>query len=259
MKINLTLLIVIFSFTINSFGQEKEVNLRGTIYSGKELVKDVHVYNLSKRFGAISNDLGAFQIKASVNDTLYISSLQYEKTYVTVTEENIESKVMNIDLISLVTALDEVFLRHLTGDLNFDLANKPEDSIPDVGYTYKTSDLYKQIVKGEYEGTDHPNAQEMTDPIGAPAAGIGLPDKKYQELLRLKREISLKKDFPDKLKREFGLDYFTKDLKIKENKINLFISYCEYLEIFEKYYDNKVLEVIEILKVESVKFNEIEN
>ena len=46
---------------------------------------------------------------------------------------------------------------------------------------------------------------------------------------------------------------------IPEDQINLFLSYCEYRDVVEKYYNNKELEVIEILNQESKNYNAIKN
>lgn len=230
--------------------------IQGRIYSASNIAENVHIFNLTKKSGTISNDLGLFQIKVSINDTLYISSIQYNKKFITITKQNMEARKVEIELTTLVNALDEVFLKHLTGSLSFDIANKPKDTIPAVGYTFKRSDLNKKPPYNEFEGTEHPNAQDMTDPIGA-GAGVGIPDKRYQQLLKLKREIARKKEFPETIKKHFSIEYFTITLKIPEEKINHFISYCEYRNIIEKYYDNKQLEVIEILKEESKNYHAI--
>ena len=60
-----------------------------------------------------------------------------------------------------------------------------------------------------------------------------------------------------KLKKELGVAFFVENLKIPEDKIYNFINYCETKNIIEKYYANKVLEVIKILQEESILYNEI--
>ena len=111
----------------------------------------------------------------------------------------------------------------------------------------------------DYAKDKRVNAQDITDPIGPMGAAATLPDKRYQQLLKLKRELKQKKDFPDKIKRDLGIGYFTKNLNIPEDQINLFLSYCEYRDVVEKYYNNKELEVIEILNQESKNYNAIKN
>jgi len=78
-------------------------------------------------------------------------------------------------------------------------------------------------------------------------------------LLKQKRELTLKKEFPDAIKNQLGIEYLKNTLNIEENKIFQILSYCEYRDIFTKYYNNKVLEVIEILNEESKTNNDLKN
>lgn len=259
MKLKPTYLLLLILFAVNAFSQEKTITIQGKIYSNKIFVPYVHVYNVTKKIGAISNDLGEFELRVKLNDTLYISSLEYEKKTIVVTSENIASNEIIIELVSLVNKLDEVFLRHLTGDLNFDIQNKPEDTIPKHNFKFNSADINKELAMEVYDVNKRPNAQEITDPIGKPGATGSLPDKRYQKLMRLKRELALKKEFPDAIEKELGVDYFTNTLGIEEDRIFQFLSYCEYRDIFTKYYDNKVLEVIEILNEESKTYNALKN
>jgi hypothetical protein len=257
MKLKLTFYFLLFIVISFSYAQEKTVELKGTITSNSIVIENVHVYNITKKLGTVSNDLGKFQLKANLKDTLYVSSLQYKKTTVIVTAINIEEKEILIELMPIINELDEVFLKHLTGSLTADIANKPKDTIPKIGYVYHKKDLYKNLPLDSYEKSKRPDAQSITDPLGPLGAGFGLPDKRYEALLKQKRELALRKKFPEKLKNEFGIEYFTNDLKIEETQINNFLAYCEFFEIFEKYYTNNVLEVIQILKDESKTYNNI--
>lgn len=259
MKTRLTYLPLFVLFTINSFSQEKQITINGKIYSGDTLVSNVHVYNISKKIGTITNDLGEFNLLVSLNDTLFISSLIYNKTTVKVGQKNIEASAIAIKLIPLINQLDEVFLRHLTGNLNFDIANKPIDTIPTHNFTFKLSDLKKNLPKDNYAMDKPPNAQAFVDPLGPISGVVGLPNKSYQKELKLKRELEQKKNFPNEITNTLGIDYFTKNLNIPEENINHFLSFCEYRDIVFKYYNNQVLEVIEILNEESKNYHAIKN
>lgn len=245
-------------FTWNSNAQDKTVILGGKVTSNSKTLANVHIYNMSKAKGTVSNDIGVFELTASVSDTIYVSSLQYEKQKFIITKKNIEQKHLSIDLKPSINQLDEVFLRHLTGDLNFDMANKPKDTIPIMGYVYNKKDLYKSSFTDQTDASNRPDPKANTNPIGG-GAGVSLPDRRYEALLKLKRELKQKKNFPDLLKHDLGIEYFTVTLKIPEEKINNFISYCEYKNIVYKYHHNKQLEVIKILNEESKTYNAIKN
>ncbi|RXP44823.1 hypothetical protein EC396_16830 [Lutibacter sp. HS1-25] len=259
MKTKLTYSTLFVFLAWNAFSQEKTTTIYGKIHSGDTLVENVHVFNMSKKTGVISNDLGEFNLQVSLNDTLYISSLTYQKTTVKVTSKNIETNQIIINLNPLVNELKEVFIRHLTGNLAADIANRPIDTIPKHNFVFKLSDLKKELPYDSYAVDKRPNAQSITDPLGPMGATASLPDKRYQQELKLKRELAQKKDFPNEIKKDLGIDYFTNVLKIPHEKINHFLSYCEYQNIIFKYYNNQVLEVIEILTQESKNYNAIKN
>lgn len=257
MKTKLTYCLFILILSLKLYSQEETVIINGTIMSNSKIIEDVHIYNITRKLGTVSNDIGKFQLKVSLNDTLYVSSLQYKKMTVSVTSLNIETKELIIELLPIVNKLNEVFLKHLSGSLTADVASQPKDTIPQPGYVYNKKDLYKTLPADSYEKSKRPDAHAITDPLGPLSGGATLPDKRYQAILKQKRELALRKKFPEKLKNEFGIEYFTTDLKIKESQINNFLSYCEFYNIFEKYHNNKVLEVIQILKKESKTYNEI--
>ena len=86
-----------------------------------------------------------------------------------------------------------------------------------------------------------------------------IPNFHMIKLRKLKVNLKNKKAFPIKIKKELGINYFTSDLKIPEEKIDHFLGYCEYKNIIEEYYKNNLLEVIKILREESKTYNEIKN
>jgi hypothetical protein len=243
---------------MNLFSQEKSITIYGKIHSGDTLIANVHIYNITKKIGTISNDLGEFKLAVNTLDTLYISSLEYKKATLIITKNNVAAQFLNIELFPLVNELDEIFLRHLTGNLSVDIANKPKDTIPKHNFKFNKNDLDKNLPKDNY-ALGEPDAKFTVDPLGPIGGGATLPDARYQKELKLKREIAQKKGFPNEIKSDFGIEYFTKTLKIPEEKINHFLSYCEYQNIIEKYYNNKVLEVIEILNEESKNYNAIKD
>jgi len=259
-KTKLASLPIFIFLAINTYSQEKSITIYGKIQSGNKSIADVHVFNLSKNFGTISNDLGEFDLRVSENDTLFISSLEYEKIKVIITKKNIEVAEIYIKLTSAVNQLDEIILRQLTGNLGVDIVSTPKDDFPNHNFELKLGDLNKNIPEDSYSKAKRTNAQATVDPLGPPGgAGIGLPDKRYEKELKLKREIAQKKQFPNDIKSNLGVDYFTNKLNIPVEKINHFLSYCEYQNIVEKYYHNQVLEVIKILNQESKNYNAIKN
>ncbi|WP_299521672.1 carboxypeptidase-like regulatory domain-containing protein [uncultured Lutibacter sp.] len=260
MNLRLTNLLIFVFFAIYSNSQEKQPVITGKIFSFNESVNNVHIINLNDLTGTISNDNGEFEIKVHLNDTILFSSIQYEKIKIAVTKKHLNSKIMEISLIPSINNLDEVFLHGLTGNLNLDLAKKPKDTMPKHNFVFKLSDLDKKLPDDKHGFLKSPNAQDITDPIKMNGAGgsATIPDYYMIGVRKLKRELKNKKDFPSKIIKDLGINYFTNNLKIPEEKINHFLAYCEYKNIIEEYNKNNLLEVIKILREESILYHKIE-
>jgi len=261
MNLRLTNLLFFFVLAMNCFAQEKTIAISGKVLNSQNTVSNVHIINLTTKHGTISNDNGEFEINVMKNDTLLISSIQYEKMKLIVTKNHITSKKIEIYLKPFVTNLDEVFLHGLTGSLNSDMNSTPNDTLPKHNFVFKLSDLDKILPPDTHGLKKAPNAAKLTDPNYIEGmGGIGVstgPDKRLEAKLKLKRELKNKKAFPNKIKKELGVDYFTKKLHIPIEEIDRFLAYCEFKNIIEEYYNNNLLEVIKILQEESITYNDI--
>lgn len=123
-KILFALTILFFHFSI---AQETEV--QGTVFSvqtNKEM-PNVHILNLNKVIGVTTDNSGNFSIRASVNDTLYLSFLGHKSMKVRVTNDMIRFSGTKIGMTELAYALEEVVISpyKLTGYLDIDAKNVP--------------------------------------------------------------------------------------------------------------------------------------
>jgi hypothetical protein len=258
MKLTLTNFAVFIFIATNSFSQEKSVTINGTIYSSNKPISDIHVVNLNNRFGTISGSDGTFEILVKEGDVLLLSSIEYENKKITITKFHIKAASLIIKLIPIVNILDEVYLHGLTGSLDVDFKKTPKDTIPKANFLYKLSDLNKKLPGDEFGYKKDVNAEAFTNPIFMAGGAQGSKYNRQLENERaLKRKLKKKKDFPIQLRKQLGDDFFINSLKIPEDKIYLFIDYCESKDISTKYFNNKVLEVIKILKEECNNYNEI--
>ncbi|WP_298367093.1 hypothetical protein [uncultured Lutibacter sp.] len=254
--LNLTLLILISS---KSFAQEEPTIIHGRIQNiiNKPL-SDIHVINLNNKQGTISNLNGTFEIVANENDVILFSSIQYHNKKVIISNNILQLKHFNIELLPLVNELEEVYLHGLTGSLNLDFKKVPKDTIPKHTFSYNYEDVRKLGDDFNIELNKPPDAEALVNPILMNGVGASVSIPNYQLIAeqKQKRELKQKKSFPIQLKKELGTDYFVNLLKIPPDEIFIFIDYCEPYNILEKYYNNKVLEVIEILKKQSIAYNE---
>ncbi|MFA5299145.1 MAG: carboxypeptidase-like regulatory domain-containing protein [Lutibacter sp.] len=258
MKIELTSFFILTFLAMNGFSQEKNTIISGKISSFNQPVRDVHIFNLTTKLGCVSNDNGEFELTVSLNDTLLFSSIEYEKKKLKITKSHLIAKKINVELNPFINILKEVFVFGLTGNLSSDTNRVPEDTLPQPNFLFKLSDLDKKLPCDEYGNYKIVNAEAFTNPIYLINGAQG---SKYNARLeaerKLKREISRKKQFPIKIKKELGIAFFTKNLNIPEEKIDNFLAYCEYRNIIFEYYNNNLLQVIQILREESKNYYEI--
>lgn len=239
-------------YAMNCFSQEKSAFISGKIISFNNSVDNVHIFNLNSKLGTVSNERGEFEISVSLNDTLLFSSIEYERKRIKMTGNFIKYKKIMVELIPLVNELDEIFVEGLTGNLSYDLNKVPIDTIRKHSFFLKPGDL-KKALPPDLHGSKNAPYVGFFPPI---SGGVPLPDARYEAEQRLKREISRKKQFPINIRKQLGLDYFTIKLHIPEEKIDNFLAYCEYRNIISEYYKNNLLQVIQILREESVTYNE---
>ena len=144
MKIKLFLLILITLFTTTLSSQEKVVGVIENDADSKP-ISNVHVINLNKVVGVISNKDGEFEIQAEVNDTLYFSYLGFKSIKIRVTNDLIKFKNSKVRLTELAYALEEVIVSpyQLTGYLEIDAKNVPISS----SYRYSIPGLPQEATK----------------------------------------------------------------------------------------------------------------
>lgn len=255
MKRKLTCVFLFVFFAMNCFSQEKYAFVSGKIICVNNSVGNVHIVNLNTKLGTISNDSGEFEIMVSLNDTLLFSSIEYERKKIRMTGNYLKYKRILVELVPSVNELAEIFIEGLTGNLNYDLNKVPKDSLPKHTFFLKPGDL-KKVLPPDLHGS---KKAPYVGPFPPISGSVPLPDARYEAEKRLKREISQKKQFPLKIRKQFGLTYFTDKLHIPEEKIDHFLAYCEDKNIIAAFYKNNLLEVIQILREESTTYNTLKN
>ena len=130
------------------YSQDSKNRVTGKVESesSKTSLQNVHVLNLSKVVGTITDEEGVFEINASVNDTLYFSYIGYKPLKIIVTNDLIkyEDNDLTFNLTELALALEEVIITpyRLTGYLEIDVKNAPINTsvryriigLPNLGY-----------------------------------------------------------------------------------------------------------------------------
>jgi hypothetical protein len=211
--------------------EQKEEEFQAVVINAQSStpLESVHVINLNKVVGTITNSRGEFSINASVNDTLYFSYLGFKSQKIRVTNDMFKFKSTKIALTELAYALEEVVVKpyELTGYLEIDVKNLPINT----SYQYSISGL-----PTSYEaGSKNPSA--VTKVLGSilnPADLLrNLFGKRPNQMKKL-RQIKEDEDIRDLLASKFDRETLTELLQIDEFDINDILSNCNYSTSFIK-------------------------
>ena len=105
----LLLLYIFFPLVVLS---QNDSIVSGKIVSESSLLEGIHVINLSKRNGAITDARGYFQIKAKVSDTLQFSAVNLKATRYVMKQSDYSNDLLLIKMESLITELEEVAINN---------------------------------------------------------------------------------------------------------------------------------------------------
>ncbi len=250
---------------LNIFGQSvNRVEVKGILFSDKNDVEAVTIFNKSSSKGTITDVDGEFKLMVALNDEIQISALQFQTVSITIDADIIASKKLKIQLIEKVNQLDAVTLSSgLTGNIETDIANvktvKPisiDMGNMDVDFEYNDDKAFdNSVVSDHLTSITNPNARKYM-PNLLKIAGLLIKSKKK---LKLQKDIFVGYTY----KKPKGLlDVFTSnDIKeqfdIPEEKLPQFLVFIENNGISEELFkpENKIY-LIEFLVKQSKLFLE---
>lgn len=261
MNCQLTIILII-TCSLFSFSQQERTIKRGQILEFQNPIYGVHIYNLNTLQGISTSDQGKFEVYIKLNDTLIITHIKYQPLLIIVTEKHIENEPFIIYMHEFTNYLDTITLKNhdLMGSLTFDIQ---KEIFIKIDQKYKLIEEYIKLAKmpthKDYERNMEKPPSNNVDPTGGPSVGgsVGIPFK-FKDLI-LRRKLRSKRNTPKRIITDFGLDYFINTLKIPEEKIHHFLTYCNYKNIFDLYKKNEIIKVLDILQEESVEYLKIED
>lgn len=249
---------IVISFHLNA--QEIKTKLLGTVLSNTKRLSNVHIINLSSKRGTISNINGEFEMYAQLNDTLYVSSIQYKKVKIAVSKIMIRTQKIFIITQPKTYKLKEVIVRNhdLTESLYHDIWNKPKDTLPQINVIskdFKNLDFSGIAFDNDAISANRPpDVEHLVNPISGGGAAATMPNYQLIAEHKLRKRLKQQKNFPKRIISELGKKYFTDDLQISRDSIHHFLTYCETKNILNLYNQNKLLEVIKILRQEALTY-----
>ena len=250
--------------SISTKAQKDNFWLYGKLKDSSSVVKNANIINLKTNKGTFSNDFGDYKIIVSVGDTLQFTSVQHKTVYRIINDFIYRSEVLDVFLTNSTYELDEVVLKtnDLDGFLSLDLKKTPEDKRAEA--LKKTMDFsnvnMKAIYNGDYIDQRVRPPMNNVDPtamFAGAGGGVVIPVKFSERLWALRRDLDFKTNFPKKLLSEFGEPFFENDLGIPPGKYYNFLEYCNPLGIEDLYRQNRKMEMILVLKRESITYLEI--
>lgn len=227
----LLLIILLFVLPQQLVAQQKEL-VRGKIVdaSDDKPMENVNIVNLNQVFGTATNQEGAFEIQAKVNDTLHLSFLGYKSIKVRVTNDWVNfGNQTTIKLTELAFALEEVVINKLklTGYLEIDIKQIPIQknvrySISGLNSGYESSPRTPSMVTKVLGAIFNP-ADFLHNVFG----------KKPREMRKL-RKMKQQDEIRNILSSRFDREMLTALLKVDKIDLDLLISECNYSDDFIK-------------------------
>ncbi len=218
-----------------SFAQDNEVEenegqlINALVVNAQDAspLESVHIVNLNKVKGTITNQKGEFSIMASVNDTLYFSYLGFKSQKVRVSSDMMKFKDTKITLTELAYALEEVIVTpyELTGYLEIDVKNLP------------INDSYQYSISGLNTGYEarKKSPSAVTKVLGAilnPADLLrnlfGKKPNQMRKLRKVKEDDAIK----DLLASKFDRETLIELLHIEKVDIEDILTNCNYSKSF---------------------------
>ncbi|MFT6064494.1 MAG: hypothetical protein ACJAYY_000444 [Paraglaciecola sp.] len=265
MKKKLLLLLFLFTLSRVTFSQEKRKIITGKVLDSISIIKNANIINLKTKQGTFSSEQGSFRIFVSKGDSLSISSVQHSPKIIIITKRILEQKNIKVILKAATYTLAEFELKrhNLMGRLGIDTKDVPrnvQDSL--LRNILDFSNIDFSINDFEIDAIDlvrPPIVNTMAGAMGMIGGGAGavIPFKGSERLWALRRDLAQKKAFPYKILSELGEKFFFDELKIPLDKYFHFLEYCNPLNIENLHKDGKLLEVIKILRTESLSYHKI--
>lgn len=265
MSKKLPLFLLLLTLTTCFFSQEKRKLITGQVSDSLGIIKNANIINFKTKQGTFSSKEGFFRIFVSKGDSLSVSSVQHTPKVLIISENILNKRNLIVVLKAATYTLKEFELKrhNLMGRLGIDSKSVPrnkQDSILRNVMNFSNIDFSQKDF--EIDAIDKAKPPIVNTMAGAiPMIGAGaaasIPFKGSEKLWALRKNLAQKKAFPYKILSELGEKFFFDELKIPIDKYFHFLEYCNPLAIERLHKEGKLLEVIKILRTESISYHKI--
>ena len=233
------------------FSQNDSI-INGKVVSESSLLEGIHIINLSKKNGAVTDARGYFQISAKVSDTLQFSAVTLKARRDGLTANDFSKDLVFVKMESLINELDEVAI------IQYKNINAVALGIVPANQKTYTPAERKLAAAEEFH---------WYSPLLIPLGGMsvdGLINSISGRTSMLKKELVVERKEMLQLKTSdyFEREYFIETLKIPEIYVDGFLFYIAENERFARAMKdkNKTMAsfILSELAVEYLKLNELE-
>ena len=211
--------------------QAQEV-LKGTIEADSLTEGSVHVINITKQTGTLNSASGSFEIRINKNDTLWFTSVQYEKEEVVIDESIFQKKFIEVKLREVNIILEDVNISNisLSGNLNSDIGiletfalKSPKLSAKEINKTKFYTDIPSSSLYPDnlaFEQNRISDGKEIFD--------LKISLDLIGDLFRKKNTLDENNNYEvisKNIRDQFNSDFFKTTLGIEEEEIMDFIVY----------------------------------
>lgn len=239
-----------FLFSAVAFCQNR-LQIKGKIISESNLLEGIHVINLSKNEGVITDARGYFEISGNVSDTLQFSAVNLKATRYIISNTDFSNDFLLVKMESLITELEEVAI------INYKNINAVALGIVPANQKTYTPAERKLAAAGDFK---------WYSPLLIPLGGMsvdGLINSISGRTAMLKKELVVERKEMLQLKTldYFEKDYFIKTFKIPEDYVDGFLFYIVDNERYVRAMKDKNITMITFilseLAVDYLKLKEI--
>ena len=235
---NLNNSFLLFSLILsgNVWSQDLKKTVDGFVMGDGDFLEGVHLYTNKFENATISDSNGRFSISATVGDTLYISSVNFETKKLVVNNAMIASPSISVGLLEKIYNLDEVIVRpfNLTGFLNVDA--EKETRVNQVNSSLLGLPNANVRVMGKSQRMLHEATDGRRIFLSSGTGNFGLTFS-FNRIIngisgrtkRLKENIELENEMieAERLRTLFPSTFFNSELGIPPEELYLFIFFCQ--------------------------------
>lgn len=204
MKVKLLTTISFLTYQLSISQTEKL--LHGKVISQNNPLKKVEVINKTAQTSTRTNDLGEFSIKANIKDSLIFFSTDYFFKRLKISAEDLETNPLIIHMVLKPEELSEVVIT----TIKFPKVTYDPEAIAKINLEKQNENLTRYI-PGYKDGT-------ITNGISKTIRlGLGKPKIKSGNQL----------DFKKLVRSTCPSDFFSKNLKINSEEVDLFLEFCD--------------------------------